>query len=290
MTSTSPSRRTSLAGTLSRPCRSIGPAASVLALLLAGAAQAATATFDDLALPPESYWNGAAGEGGFLSGDVFFANDYNSDWDSWSGFAYSNRTDIRIAGMEGQYNAIAGSGQGGSPNYAVAFVGWETPPAVTFPAPQGLSGLYVTNCNYAYDDMLGGSPFSKKFGGQEGDDEDWFKLTITGLDEAGQVTGEVEFYLADLRFADNSLDYILETWAFVDLTSLGIVRTLQFHLDSSDQGLFGMNTPGYFCLDTIVPRTGDLPVAEQEPPVDSDEMAAIPARADNLSSQSSARP
>jgi hypothetical protein len=232
----------------------------VLTLLLAGASKAAIATFDDLTLPPQSYWNGADGSGGFTSGAVHFQNHYNAAWMFWDGFAYSNRTDPNLAGLPGQYNAIPGPGQGGSANYGVAFVGWETPPTLTLNTPQVLSGLYVTNNGYAYYDMLHGSAFSKKFGGPTGKDEDWFKLTITGLDAAGKTTGAVDFYLADFRFADNAKDYILNSWAFVNLASLGEVKTLQFRLDSSDKGPLGLNTPTYFCIDTIVP--GEPPLGK----------------------------
>jgi hypothetical protein len=61
----------------------------------------------------------------------------------------------------------------------------------------------------------------------------------------------VEFYLADFRFADNSQDYILDSWGFVDLSALGTVDFLEFDLSSSDNGAFGMNTPGYFALDNF---------------------------------------
>jgi len=227
----------------------------LLALFVAGTANAALATFDGLTLPPESHWNGSDGSGEFTSGDVHFVNHYNADWDFWDGFAYSNCTDPNLIGLPAQYNAIAGGGQGGSANYGVVFVGWETLPTLTLSTLQVLSGLYVTNDCYAYYDMLHGSAFSKKFGGPAGKDEDWFKLTITGKDAAGQVTGTVDFYLADFRFADDTQDYILDSWAFVNLATLGEVKILQFQLDSSDKGPLGLNTPTYFCIDTIIPQS-----------------------------------
>jgi hypothetical protein len=228
--------------------------ACTLVLLPAGTLNAAIATLDDLVLEPESYWNGDDGSGGFVSGKAYFANQYDLEWDFWDGFAYSNITDANSMGYLAQFNSITGSGQGDSPNYAVAYVGWETLPTVTFETPQPLGGLYVTNNRYAYYDMLYGSPYSKKFGGDTGDDEDWFMLTIIGLDADGEIAGEVDFYLADFRFEDNAQDYILDSWAFVDLTSLGEVKSLQFTLNSSDTGIFGMNTPAYVCIDTIVPQ------------------------------------
>ena len=227
-------------------------------LAAAGMSAGAIVTFEDLNLPGQSYWNGADDSGGFHSGGALFRNNYNAEWVSWDGFAYSNITDATTSGLDGQYNAIAGSGQGGSFNYAVAFVGWTELPTVTFDKTQMLQGLYVTNNNYAYYSMLNGDLFSKKFGGQTGNDEDWFKLTITGKDSTGEVTHTVDFYLADFRFADNDQDYMLNLWAFVDLRPLGIVSTLEFALDSSDTGVFGMNTPAYLCIDTIVPEPATL--------------------------------
>jgi hypothetical protein len=224
----------------------------LLILLLAGVSQAALVTFDDLALAPDSYWNGSDGAGGFTSGGVRFANHYNADWAFWDGFAYSNRTDPNLSGLPAQYHVIAGGGQGGSVNYGVVFVGWEALPALTFPTPQVLSGLYVTNDNYTYYDMLLGSAFSKKFGGSTGNDEDWLRLTIVGRDAAGEVTGTIDFYLADFRFADNTKDYLLDSWALVSLRALGPVKSLEFSLASSDFGAFGMNTPAYFCLDSLI--------------------------------------
>jgi len=59
----------------------------------------------------------------------------------------------------------------------------------------------------------------------------------------------VNFYLADYRFADNDSDYIVNSWKYVDLSTLGGVDTYEFDLSSSDTGAFGMNTPAYFCMD-----------------------------------------
>ena len=106
--------------------------------------------------------------------------------------------------------------------------------------------------------MLNGDSFAKKFGGPAGDDEDWFLLTITGKDVAGTVTGVVDFYLADYRFADNNLDYIVDTWDSIDLSSLGAVKTLELTLNSSDVGAYGMNTPASFAMDSLVPEPATL--------------------------------
>jgi hypothetical protein len=220
----------------------------------AATTDAAIATFEDLKLPRESYWNGADGSGGFASGGVRFKNTYVAGWEYWEGFAYSNITDTQTGGLEGQYNAIPGSGQGRSATYGVGYVGWLEPTTMTLSRPQTLQGLYVTNDNFTYYAILNSSGPAQKFGRDSGDVPDWLKLTVIGKDAAGDTTGKVDFYLADFRFADNSQDYVVNSWRFVDLTSLGEVKTLQFTVDSSDTGEFGINTPGYFCIDTVVPE------------------------------------
>ena len=57
------------------------------------------------------------------------------------------------------------------------------------------------------------------------------------------MTGEVSFYLADFRFADNSLDFMLTHGNCVDLGGLAEARSIGFSFESSDVGKFGVNTP-----------------------------------------------
>jgi hypothetical protein len=225
---------------------------------MTSAANGYIATFDDLPLAAESYWNGSDGSGAFASGGAHFNNNYDTMYGSWDGFSYSNITDTAADGMAGQFNAITGVGHGGSANYGVSYVGWAGPPTITLDATGIVEGLYVTNNNSAYYSMLKGDLFAKKFGGAGGDEPDWFVLTITGKDAGGAVTDVVEFYLADYRFADNGEDYIVDAWEYVDLSALGVVKSLEFGLSSSDVGAWGMNTPAYFAIDSLVPEPGTI--------------------------------
>ncbi|GAB4138132.1 MAG: DUF4465 domain-containing protein [Thermogutta sp.] len=242
------------------------PIAVALAVALAAtlggtrASPAGTVDFEDLSLNPDSYWNGSPNNGTntFSSGGFTFYNTFDNSWgvDVWSGFAYSNKTDTTTPGFVNQYSAAAGSGAGGSANYAVSFVdAWGTPPRIEVPEGLSLVSAAVTNTTYAYLSMRDGDAFAKKFGGASGDDPDWFKLTILGKDVTDNLIASVEFYLADFRFSDNALDYILNTWAVVDLSPIASARILEFALDSSDVGQWGMNTPAYFALDNIVFQT-----------------------------------
>jgi hypothetical protein len=216
---------------------------------MAGAAGAAIVTdFEDLTLGPESRWNGSDSSGGFASGSAWFGNIYDTKYGSWEGFAYSNKTDPTIKGWTSEYNAITGSGQGGSANYAVGYyVDWPAPrlPTMTLSEPTIMSGLYVTNNNWAYYYV------TDRFGSG-----DWFLLEITGRDALGNITNTVPFYLADFQ---NGKSDIVNEWRYVDLTSLGVVKSVEFSLSSTDNDpVFGINTPAYFVIDTIMPEPATM--------------------------------
>jgi len=266
--------------------------------LASGAARAGdvTATFDELPLAPESYWRGPdpngtidqgpygdVNQGRFSTGGVDFVNKSELTFGSWSGFAYSNTTDITTAGYLNQFSAYTGGGHE-SDNYGVAFGYHDVEanltgndpfdptnisqlqglPYFTLPTGSTIEGMYVTNTTYAALSMLYGDSFAKNFGGVTGDDPDWFKLTAYGADASGHVLGaSVDFYLADYRFSDNSLDYIVDDWRFMDLSALAGAERIYFNVSSSDVGLFGLNTPGYFAVDDV--RYSAATVAVPEP-------------------------
>ena len=79
------------------------------------------ADFEDFNLPSESYFNNGGVDGGFSNGHIFLPNDYNSDWDAWTGWAISSTTDTQDPSYENQYSAIVGSGVAGSLTYAVTY-------------------------------------------------------------------------------------------------------------------------------------------------------------------------
>jgi hypothetical protein len=208
--------------------------------------------FEAFNLPPESFLNGSDGNGGFASGDVFLPNSYDSQWMSWSGWAISNTTDVTTPGFSNQYSAIAGGGFDGSAHYAVTYAfGNNNLILQGDAAGHPVSGMYITNSAYAWWSMLEGDAFSKKFGGVTGNDPDYFLLTIKSWHNGALSADSVDFYLADYRFSDNSQDYIVDEWEWVDLSSLGPVDSLGFTLRSTDVGQFGINTPTFFCVDHI---------------------------------------
>jgi hypothetical protein len=218
-----------------------------LTLFLANTTLAATVDFEDLSLSPNAHHDSSA----FVSRGVGFSNTTTQF--GWSGFAYSNHTDATTPGFGNQHSAIAGSGAGGSALYGVAYhSAFDPVPTITLAPGTAAQSITVTNTTYAYLSMRDGDPFAKKFGGASGNDADWFKLTITGLDASDASIGSVDFYLADFRFANNAQDYLVNAWTSVDLSSLAAARKLTLTLTSSDVGSFGINTPTYIAVDNLV--------------------------------------
>ncbi|GBF81966.1 DUF4465 domain-containing protein [Aphanothece sacrum] len=234
---------------------------SIFSILALGSVLTATPTlaqvidFEDLPLAPESFYNGSDSAGGFTSQGAFFNNRFNSTFNSWSGWSYSNTTDTTTPGFTNQFSAITGGGFAGSSNYGVAFTFSPGSSLINLPANTTIESMRITNTTYAALSMLNGDQFGKKFGGVSGNDPDFFLLTITGLNANNQTVGTVDFYLADYRFADNSQDYIVNQWEQVNLSSLQGATTLSFALTGSDVGAFGLNTPAYFAVDNLELKT-----------------------------------
>ncbi len=207
-------------------------------------------TFDDLILAPDSYWDGSDMSGGFTSNAAFFRNNFNS----YTGFAYSNMKNDSTAGFKNAYSSITAGGSK-SENYAIGNPGSDGS-AINVVLNNSIKGnpvrgVLVSNTTYAYLSMKNGDTFAKKFGGKTGNDPDWFSLQIVGYLNGVAKNDTVKFYLADFRNADNSKDYIINTWKWLDLSAIGGIDSLAFSLSSSDVGSFGMNTPAYFAMDNF---------------------------------------
>jgi len=219
------------------------------------------ADFESSALAPESKWNGSSqtltASTTFTSGFYDFENTYNiSQYGPYSqAWSYSNHTDITTGGSNNQYSCNVGQGEN-SDQYGICNVSsfannrlFSTSQSEFTP-----TGAFFTNTTFATQSMLNGDAFTSQFGdvANSAAGEDWFLLTIYGLGADSLRNGDsVNFYLADYRFTDNTQDYIIDEWTWVDLSSLTNVHGLDFELSSSDEGQWGMNTPAYFAMDNF---------------------------------------
>ena len=216
-----------------------------------------TVDLEDLTLPPESFYNGSDLAGEFISHGARFNNTFTDfgGFTSWFGWSYSNTTDVVTPGLDNQYSAyhLPTGGGDASPNFAMAFAVEPGDAFIELPDGHVPSSIRVTNSTWAAQVMLNGDSdgFAKQFGGPSGNDPDWFLLTVTGEDAQGDPVATAEIYLADYRFANNLLDFVIDTWTTLDLSGLAGSATLSFALTSSDTGMFGINTPAYVALDNL---------------------------------------
>lgn len=212
-------------------------------------------TFESYNLNGNDYYNGDDENGNIIIGDFTLSNNYDTQWDSWSGFAISKVQDATTSGWGNQYASYTGGGANGSSQYGVWYGG-----EIEFNTLRVVHSMQITNTTYAGISMRDGDAYGKQFGSPDNaagtpdgtNGEDWFLLQIIPLDENDNVMGDtIDFYLADYRFADDNDDYIVNTWQTVDLNDV-VAKKLAFKLSSSDNGNFGMNTPSYFALDNLV--------------------------------------
>lgn len=220
---------------------------SVLAVLIAmqAHAQVATATFEDITVNgEESFWGDKTkdGQNTWTSGGYTFGTYYSNAY--YSNFVVSNNKNTDGTDYTKPYQSTASGAKNGN-NYAVFYLETyytEASNEVSLPEEATVSGFWVCNNTYAMHSVTNGDSFAKVFG-----QGDYFKLTMTGYDANGEVTGTVDQMLVDCTVADNWV--CVKDWRWVDLTSLGNVKSIKFSMSSSDTGNFGINTPLYFCMD-----------------------------------------
>lgn len=213
-----------------------------------------TVDFEEYEIGVDSFLNGSEADGKFVSKSITLPNNYDPEFASWIGWSISSITDNTTPGFGNQYSAITGGGFEDSQHYAVSFDFGENKIRLNDEV-NVIDGFYVTNNTYAYLSMRDGDAFAKKFGGETGNDPDYFLITIRAYKNGELKADSINFYLADYRFEDNTDDYLIDDWTYIDVSVLGQVDSIGLSLSSSDNGQFGMNTPAYFCIDHVVTST-----------------------------------
>lgn len=235
---------------------------------------AGTVDFENLSLSPDSYWNGESNWDGiypatplqspktyndtFSSGGAAFNNQFQAwtggaeppywNYTSWSGWAYSNKINSSGSGFTYQYDAKPGAAKDGS-IFAVAYAGWGgVTPTMTLDTPTVLGVGYFTNTTYVYDAIQNGDWFSSPIGAGG-----WFKTTLTGKDEDGNVTATLDVFLADYTSANSADWYITDTWKAADLSVLGTVKSVEFAVSGSNAGW-----PTYVAMDSVIPEPATI--------------------------------
>ena len=210
--------------------------------------EAVTATLENLFLENESHWNGAKGNGYFLSGSYKFHNGAQPQYNFYYDCMYSNETATTYSGLQDQWRNIVGKGYDNSENYGISYPQEGTIDVMNKENGDNIRGFYVTNTAWVYDAVKKGDGMSDVAGGfQKGD---YFKLIIKGK-KADNTESQVEYYLADYRAENEADHYVIDTWQWVDLSSLGEVKSVSFKMEGTKKNNYGLTTPTYFAFDNF---------------------------------------
>ena len=223
-------------------------------LLEVAGAKPAIATFDDLALEPETAWYGKRESEGYdhrsftyYSGSYSFPCKYAPSLLTWGGVAYSNQTKTSFTSLfPDQFNSVVGHGVNGSKNYAVAYAyGKQTVEVrATHAGPSVIPGTFVTNTAWVKEVTQKGTgmgdephkPFHK------GD-----YLLLIASNSTG--TRKLEFPLVDYRSNNPAERYVIDSWQWLDLSALGETESVRFSMEGTRIANGGTTIPAYFCLD-----------------------------------------
>lgn len=227
-----------------------------LCLVFSLSLQAQTIDFEDVTIPDEGYLKDAMNPEGFDLGDITLNNRFDifPTFSAWTGWILSKGADSVTPGFGNEHSSITGGGSDGSDQYAVSFIGGRNVIKVNIEQGSFISSIDMTNNTYAALSMRDGDGFAKKFGGEDGNDPDFYRIKIFGYcnDQGQNIVDSMEYYLADYRFDDNNEDYIVDTWETIDVSPVFACDSIVMEPESSDVGAFGINTPTYVCIDNIV--------------------------------------
>ena len=181
----------------------------------------------------------------FFSGSFRFPNYPMKSYNAWCGFGFANETATGFEGLEHQFRNVVGGGADGSNAYGVAYLYGANATITVCHGDTGhnVNGVYITNSAYTLSVILNGNAFCDKFTAEAGD---YMTVSFTGYDADGNQTGVVEAPLADYRTRAEA-PYLLTDWKWIDLSSLGDVKTLRVNYDSSKRS----QVPAYVCFDKL---------------------------------------
>ncbi len=168
-----------------------------------------------------------------LSGVAISSNNvWGGNWDS--GTAISNYIDAEVKTNGDYLHQLAIPTANGSSNFAVV---WEHA-TLSFADDEArqLQSIDLCATTYLLNVMQNGNGFCKALTEQGS----YFTLTLTANNGAS-----INMDLA----RDGKIQ---AAWKTVNLSSLGMVKSLSFSFSGSDEGQFGLNTPRYVAIDNIV--------------------------------------
>ena len=183
---------------------------------------------------------------------------------NWGGYSFSgggmvvSNITTTLEAMEQDYNIynhqlaiLNETGANGSSNFAIVYndsqVDGEVKNILSFTdgSAHTIKGMYVCIPAVTLYCMLNGNEFSAAY-----DEDDFLKLVATGKKADGSESS-VEILLAD----GNNYDTWALDWTYFDLSALGEVTEVAFHMEEAQMDDYGYavyyKTPMYFAFDNV---------------------------------------
>lgn len=199
--------------------------------------------FEEFDLEENTAWYSHEETGTFQSSYLTFYSHYDEDWGSayWEGFAYTNGTSTETNDYN-DLSAAAGSGNGGSENYATCYIGFYNMTGIKIDTEHSVNfenrGAYF--CLPAYVSSYIGDE-----NGSFAENHYYYSVKITAF-AAGVEVDNREIVMADFR---EDASYKMDEWTFVDLSWIANADSLYFSALSNDANEYGLLVPTYFCMD-----------------------------------------
>lgn len=206
------------------------------------------ATFNDLLLETDSYWigNDSTGEAStFTTGGIDFLNNSPTIENDYYNFGYSNLTDSvneAIFNKYGAYILVPSPNQFGIARLDSA----QEDLKITFDSLYTPTSIALANNPLVMKQARGDFGLDSAF-----TSGDYYDIEIRGINNDGSITDA----FASLRmFEKTSTSFnSVKEWTSVDLTSLGIVKGIQFKVNTTAKDQDGILTiEKRFCLDNLI--------------------------------------
>ncbi|MBR6248993.1 MAG: DUF4465 domain-containing protein [Muribaculaceae bacterium] len=207
------------------------------------------ATIDDNYIDETGFFNGDNDDDEYYSGS-YALQVGNAIWPGstvsfWYGWAMSNQQDNTFGSLDDQYHSANGGANSGQ-NFVIGYPQGQYITVTHDEEGDVIPGMYINNTAYTYSSVTQGDGYADPFTAGK-----WLKMTVSGYNASGATTGTVEYYLADYR-STNAIDrYALNSWQWLDLSTLGTVKSIAVTIDGNDRDNWGLKTPAYVALDDI---------------------------------------
>lgn len=185
---------------------------------------------------------------GFKNDYLKFEHLYNEEYGSWCGFAQSKCCDMddgTYANQYGVYNTSAASGD----SFLVYYYDSYNEPCDILCHYHGDYQFTTVRLNlstFTYksitDEDVNG--FARAF-----TDGDYLKVTFTSILGDDTEGDSVDCYVVDYR---DGKRFVATNWDAFDISALrGEIAAIRIHIETTDIGEYGANTPLYICLDDL---------------------------------------